>query len=473
MSLENNRKAIKSGLWYTISNFVVKSIGFITTPIFTRLMTPSEFGDYSNYLSWQNIAVIVMTLNLEATLVCAKYDYERKFDQYLFSILSLSGLSVGVWFGIYVFFNNAISMFLKLDHIYILLMYMYILFHPAIVLFQARECYFYRYKSNVFVSVLVAVGSSLLSVILVIFLGNKLSGRIVGSVVPTIIIGLGLWSIFAYRGKRIDVNCWGYAIKISLPYIPHLLSLTLLNSVDRIMITRINGSYYTALYSLAYNSGAIVTLLITSMNNAFSPWLADKIHSQSKADVRSISKKYIILFCYFVIGIMLIAPEILSLLGGKKYADAKYIMPPITMGCVCQFLYTLFVNIEQYKKSTIGMAIASISAAALNYTLNLVFIPLYGYHAAAYTTLIGYLWLLIIHMYLVRRLQMSDYYDYKFVFATTGMMIGITVIVNCLYFNTEIRFLCIMTYILIGITILFQNRVKLMEMFMNNKYKGI
>lgn len=469
MNLESNGRALKSGIWYTISNFIVKSLGLITTPLFTRLMAPSEFGNYSNYLSWQSIAVIVMTLNLESTLVSAKYDYKDNFDQYLFSILSLSSTSVVVWFIAYVFYRNNVSALLKLDNIYIYFMFMYILLHPSIVLFQARECYFYRYKSNVFISILVAVGSSTLSLILVIMFRDKLAGRIYGSVLPTVVIGLSLWIIFAYKGKRIDTNCWIYALRISLPYIPHLLSLTLLNSVDRIMITRINGSSYTALYSLAYNCGAIVTLLMTSMNNAFSPWLADKIHLERKMDVKLISKKYIILFCFFAVGIMLVTPEILLFLGGKIYLTAQYIMPPIAMGCVCQFLYTLFVNIEQYKKSTIGMAIASISAAALNYILNVLFLPVYGYQAAAYTTLIGYLWLLIIHMYLVKRLKMNDYYDYRFIFVTIVIMMGITVIINCLYLNFIVRFLCIIVYALIGIMVLFQNRKKLMEILAKSK----
>ena len=37
MSSNNNVKALKSGIWYTAANFLTKSIGFITTPIFTRL----------------------------------------------------------------------------------------------------------------------------------------------------------------------------------------------------------------------------------------------------------------------------------------------------------------------------------------------------------------------------------------------------------------------------------------------------
>lgn len=38
MSVDNNKKALKSGIWYTVSNLLVRSIGFITTPIFTRIV---------------------------------------------------------------------------------------------------------------------------------------------------------------------------------------------------------------------------------------------------------------------------------------------------------------------------------------------------------------------------------------------------------------------------------------------------
>ena len=79
-------------------------------------------------------------------------------------------------------------------------------------------------------------------------------------------------------------------------------------------------------------------------------------------------------------------------------------MTPVAMGCVCQFMYTLYVNIEQYKKKTVGMAIASVTAALINYALNALFIPKYGYIAAAYTTLFGYLVLFIIHMLIVKSL---------------------------------------------------------------------
>ena len=55
----------------------------ITTPVFTRLLTKDEFGYYSNYVSWLNIFQVIATLNVQATLVSAKYDYKRNFNEYV------------------------------------------------------------------------------------------------------------------------------------------------------------------------------------------------------------------------------------------------------------------------------------------------------------------------------------------------------------------------------------------------------
>ena len=45
--LKNN--VISSGIWFTISNFFVRSIGLVTTPIFTRMLTKAEFGSFNNF----------------------------------------------------------------------------------------------------------------------------------------------------------------------------------------------------------------------------------------------------------------------------------------------------------------------------------------------------------------------------------------------------------------------------------------
>lgn len=442
----SNKKVIVSGIWYTFSNFIVKGFNFITIPIFTRILTKGQFGDYNTYTSVLNMAMVIITLNVEASMCSARYDYSEKLDEYILSVMSLSSLSVFIWFVMINCRIERISTIISINQQYLYYIVIYLFFYPSVNLYIERCKYYFLYKRAVFISLIIALGSNICSIIFINIFQNKLTGQIIGSIIPTVLCGMILYCFFIFKGKRIDISVWTYAIKICIPYIPHLLSLTVLNSMDKVMITKMCGSSDTALYSLAYNCGAIITILLTSMNSAFVPWLGEKINTKDYVTVRNISKIYIAVFTCFAVIIMAMAPEILLILGGKSYVNAKYVITPVAMGCVCQFLYTLFVNIEQFKKRTVGMAIASISAAVINFVLNLYMIPRFGYLAAAYTTLIGYMWLLIVHMFLVYRMGLQKVYDYRYIIRTVIIMIGVTICINFLYAYVVVRYIFIVVY---------------------------
>lgn len=467
--MDNNKQAFKSGIWYTLSNFFINGLAFLTTPIFARLMTKSEYGEYNNYISWLTIVTIVVTLNLEATLISARYDYEEDFDGYISSILSLSTLSVLCWWMIVNLFHDFFTNFWGLSCFSINMMFLYLLFLPAINLFLARERYFFRYKSNIIISLLQALGVSGLSVLLVVFMKDKMIGRVIGNTVFPVIIGIVLYTYIIIIGKTVKIKYWRYAVKICIPFIPHLLSLNILNSMDRVMINKICGAEDTAVYSLAYTCGLIVTILLNALNSAFGPWLGEKLACEEYSIIKSFSRKYISVFCFLALGIMLVAPEVLLILGGKAYLSAIYVIPPVAMGCVCQFLYVMYVNIEQFEKKTVGMAFASVSAALLNYVTNSVFIPRYGYEAAAYTTLLGYLWLLLVHMYLVYRMRMHMVYDNKFVFMLVGIGLLSMVGIMLTYNHIIIRLLLVVVYIGVLIIATLKNKEQIMKFIKKEK----
>ena len=194
----HERKAIKSGIWFTASNFLIKGIGFITTPIFTRLLTKAEFGEFNNFTTWVNILLILTSLNLESSLIRARFDFEDDLDEYIFSMQVLSLLSTGIWFLFSVIFRGAFCSLFSVDDKYVNAMFLYLFFFPLINLFQNMERFKYQYKYTVASSLIVSVGSSLLSVLLVMVMNDKLAGRIIGYVFPVIVLGL---IIFIYYPK--------------------------------------------------------------------------------------------------------------------------------------------------------------------------------------------------------------------------------------------------------------------------------
>ena len=458
MNGNNNVKALKSGVWYTGANFVTKSIGFITTPIFTRLLSHSDYGLYSNYVSWLSTFTVFAILNLGSSFISDRFDYNEDFDGYVSSTLALSSLVTGLWAIIINLSPDFFSSITGLDARYINIMVVYLLFFAAVDMFQTRERYYYEYKITVVTSLFISISTAVLSVVLVVSMENRLLGRIAGSAIPTIVIGIILYIVLMCRGRKVRVNYWKYALPICIPYIPHVLSLSLLNSMDKMMITKICGAEENALYSVAYSCGAVITMLVTSLNTAFAPWLGEKLNQNRYDEIRKVSKYYILLFVSGTCGIMLITPELLLVMGGRSYKEAIYVMPPVAFGCVCQFMYTMYVNVEQFRKKTVGMAFASMTAALSNYLLNSVFIPRYGYIAAAYTTLASFAVLLFIHMFLVRKMGLQKVYPTKLIFLMLGFMSLYTALMYILYLNHIVRYTLFIVYSSTAIFVLLRNK---------------
>lgn len=449
--LNVDKKALKSGLWYTISNFIIKGMAFITTPIFTRLLTKTEYGSYSNYISALSILTICISLNLDSTFVRAKYDYGKRLNDYIYSVYTLSAVSAVLWLIALNIFNSLATSLIGLDRVYINVLIVSVFASSTISMFQTKERLLFEYRKSVAISLGLAISTSLFGVILVILMKDGYQARVIGQAIPTVLIGLVL-SIVLIRDKDTFIfKSWKYALKICLPYIPHLLSMNMLNQMDRLMITKYCGTSDTAIYSVAYSCGAIASILVSSMNNAFSPWLGEKLYNNENEAIRSISKKYIAVFLLLSVGLLLMAPEVLGIMGGLEYADSLFVMAPVAMGVICQFLYTLFVNVEQFNKKTIGMAVASVTAALLNLGLNAYFIPRVGFLAAAYTTLASYIWLLIAHMFLVYKQGYKNVYDYNFIIISLVFMLVIMIGINYLYQLIILRLIILFIYAVIFI----------------------
>ena len=82
-------KVLKAGIGYTIGNYLLKGINFLTIPIFTRLMSTSDYGTYSIYMTYNSIISVFIAFALHSSINNAKYKFKEKYEQYISSILIL------------------------------------------------------------------------------------------------------------------------------------------------------------------------------------------------------------------------------------------------------------------------------------------------------------------------------------------------------------------------------------------------
>ena len=83
-------KLLSSSLAYTIGNLLIQGISFITLPIYTRVMTQEDFGNYNLYSSWAGIFSIFIGLQITGSFSIAKIKYENRFKEYIATSTSVA-----------------------------------------------------------------------------------------------------------------------------------------------------------------------------------------------------------------------------------------------------------------------------------------------------------------------------------------------------------------------------------------------
>lgn len=437
-------KALKSGVWYTISNFFLNGIAFITTPVFARLLSKTEYGEYSNYTSWLSIIAVLVTLELAGCVARARYDYEEDFDKFLSSITFCGTIIALACYLIVLIFHGFFEQIFSMELKYIHLMFFNVLVSPALRILQNKHRILQKYKSFVVVAIGSTVVSTGVSLLCVLYMEDKLFARLYGMTIPLLVVYLGAYIIIVAKGRTFfNADYWKYAIAFCVPLVPHLLSNVILGSSDRIMIKNMCGAEDAAVYSLAYSCGMIISVLFNALNQAYEPWLFDRLNVKDYESVKKISRYYLVFFVFIIEGAILLSPEIMLIMGGKAYAEAIYVIPPVMVGYGCKFVYTFYINSERFEKKTAYISLGTIISAVFNVVLNLIFIPIFGYMAAAYTTLAGFLMLVFMHYIMSKKMNIAGAYDNRFMFIMVFLMIVSGIACQFLYSVIVVRYIVI------------------------------
>lgn len=467
----SNHIVAKAGIWYTVCNFLFRGMAFITTPIFTRLLTKAELGTFSNFSSWITILTVLTSFDLASSIIRSKLEHKDDIDCYIWSILSFSSIwTILIYLVVCLFPEFFVNLF-QVDMKYIHMMFIYLFVAPAYNMLITKHRAFYRYKTFVALTGIMTVSGTLLSLLMVILMNDKLAGRTIGYYMPHIVISAVIYIMLVARGKKIKTEYWKYACVICLPLVPHTLSLYLLSSSDKIIITNLCGAEYTAVYSVAYSAYHIVTILFDSMNKAWAPWLLESLHLKKYDEIKKTSKIYIGFFVMLIVGVLMVIPEVILILGGKQYLGAVYCLPPLITSCVFQFIYTMYVNIEFYEKKTFGVSIATIIATGINIVLNIIFIPMNAEHSyviAAYTTLVGYVVLFILHYFIVKHMKMNFVYDIRFILCVLGGVLIFSLIMNFFYSLTIVRYIIVLIYGIIVLMIGYKHKKQIAGILKKN-----
>lgn len=433
----------KASIWFLFCNLFQKGISTITVPFFTRLLSPTEYGTYSLYLSWFNILTIITSLNIYyGSFYNALNRIKDKSgrDQYVSSMQGLTITLTMILVILFFPFQDFWSGVLGLDKIVIWMLLFELLAEPAVQFWLSRQRFDFKYKSAVIITALKCILNPVLGLILVcITKYGRDTLRIFSVVLAEIIVAGSIMAIQFIRGKSFfSKKNWKFALNFNIPLLPHHLSAVLLNQADRVMIESFDSRDKVAIYSVAYNIGLLIQLFTNAINNTLNPWTYDKLNKKDYAGIKKTTNMLLLLIAGAIICMLFFVPEAVFIFGGEEYYEAIYVVPPVACSVFFIFMYNIFAIPQMYFEKQKMMSVISVSAALLNILLNYIFINLFGYLAAGYTTLVCYVLYSMGHLILVRRvckikLNGAELYDLRVIFSLSLLIVICSVLFDYVY----------------------------------------
>lgn len=388
------RRLATTGAAYTAASILSKLIAVALLPLYTRYLTPADYGFAEVLFAAVVSASIVVRLGLIEALLRFYYKDDEDPRQVLASTFAALFWFATIGALIALPFAGQISEALldrpaaglvriSVGGLWVLTMFEFML--TTFRLEERARAYFVTTILNV----LVTIG---LTVVLVVGAGDGARGLLVGSYASGAVFVFGLIALQWRRlSLRFDRELLRRLLRFGLPTMPAEASLYLLNFVDRLIILRSLGPAEAGLYSLAVKFAQGVNVLVRGFQLAWPP-LAYSIRDDDEA--RRFYATVVTLFtagCAFVVtGMWLFSRWIVRVLATPKFFDSYEAIGLITTAVTLYALYMVMVVILGRTGRTKFNFPAAIAALITNVILNLILVPPLGIVGAGLALVASY-----------------------------------------------------------------------------------
>lgn len=392
------KSLIKNSFLFAIGSIGSKAISFFMLPLYTRMLTTSDYGQLD--ILQTTISLLIPLVTFQVVEAVFRFSVDMRDEDSASKVLTngiflcLIGMLITVL--LFPIFNN-FEPFATYTTMFYLIMFLTI-FHGIIKQFvRGLE------KIKTFVAAdLIYTGSFVtFNIVFLVNLRMGLRGYFLSMVLAhlvAIIVLIIFGNVFKYLNlKSFNKKLLKTMLIYSIPLIPNGLMWWVMNVSDRYMLTYFLGFDATGIYSVSYKFPSLITL----MNSIFfMAWQLSAMQEYGKEGYDNFYKNIFGVLSSFLLLITAVVLLILKPLMSVFVADAFYeswkYVPLLLVGTVFQAFSSFFGTNYTASKKTKGAFTTSVYGAIVNIGINLLLIPIWGIQAAAFSTMLAYLtmWLL-------------------------------------------------------------------------------
>lgn len=389
------RRLATTGAAYTAASIVSKLIAVALLPLYTRYLTPADYGAAEVMFAAVVAASIVVRLGVIEAVLRFYYKAGEAPDRVVASsFAALFWLATAAAL-LALPFAGPISEALldrpaaDLARIAIGGLWVLTLHEYLLTLFRLEE------RARAFFAVTIAnvLVAIALTVVLVVAAGEGARGLLLGSYASGAAFVLGLVAVHRRRlSLRLDRPLLRRMLRFGLPTMPAELSLYALNFVDRIVIVRFVGLAEAGLYSLAVKFAQAVNVLVRGFQLAWPP-LAYSIRDDEEARraYAAVVTWFLAGAAFVVAGMWLLARWIVRALAAPEFFQSYEAVGLLSAAVTLYALYMVLLVILGRTGRTEFNFPATLAALVANVGLNLLLVPPFGIVGAGAALAASYL----------------------------------------------------------------------------------
>lgn len=431
MGKENN--LIKKFLEYAVGSGLTLILGFLSSPIITRLIKPDEFGKFSMFNIFTSILGIVLAMGMDQAFVRFYYEeHDDKRGLLLRKTIMLPVFLCFIFLILIFIFKKELSIYLFQE--YNLLAITLIILNCFILIFNRYSLLTLRMMQNGKLYSLVQVLQKGLYIMFAISIFMFIGGNYIVLLISTVFSNLlvTMLAIIKYKDfwfKKFKRNQLLHTstsdmLKYGIPLMFTALISWSFQSADKIFIKHYNDYIQVGIYASAFSIIALLNQIQVTFLNFWIP-VAYEHYKKDKDNkeffVRVFEVVTIIMFL-IAIGIVLFK-DIIVLLLGEQYRQASFIVPFLTFMPVMNTISEVTVMGIGFKKKTQYHIYITLICSIINIIINFVLVPKMGGVGAAIATGITYIVFFILRTIISQKLYYVDFKLSKFYILTTVIFI--------------------------------------------------
>jgi O-antigen/teichoic acid export membrane protein len=396
---------------YGLSNVLDRVVSFIMLPIYTRLLTPADYGVLELIYMTMNVISLVVGLGVESAVVRFYFDYKEESKRK--TVISSAIVGYGA---IVLFFTLAILPFsgllagIVLDSseqaplfVVSLITLGLNMILPIVYAYLRAEQKSFRYMITKLLMTITTLG---LNIYFVVYAGLGVYGILLASLIAFIVFTVGMvgWTLVR-TGLNIDWKLIKEMLKFGMPLIPSNISAYIVHASDRYFIKAYSDLTLTGLYSLGYKIGTLVNQFVASP--FIQIWSPRRMEYFDRPDSERIYARIFTYFCIlsFYVGLMisLLSKEVIQFMAAEEFWPAYKVVSIVVLAHIIFSFHFHFSIGIMMKKATKYIAYVNVANGVLNLILNFILIKRYDIWGAAVATLICFIFKVALTYYYSNR----------------------------------------------------------------------